>query len=222
MKERKSFLLLFSIIILYLYPVLLLSQDNTPHTLIGIKGGYSNTYSDEKIGAHPAAGLLFEIPVDQDFAIQLNLEYFETNKNSNGIWKSLDYRGTTYKALTPYIWQDISLGLNSLYAVFDRIRIGLGMSLDGTTEKKTRYTKENPFYIDDNDNIILKYKEDLESSKLHYGILFLADYSYNIYSRFHLFSEFQYKLTFVGKEHSDNYFNSMNMFTFFLGIKYGL
>jgi hypothetical protein len=204
---------------IFFIPTGLISQNiDSSMSFLGIKCGYANTYSDSKIREHPSFDIFYEIPVFSRLYLKIQAEYFETNRH--GLWYILEHQGTLYSALTPFVWQSSSLGLGIVYPIYHEIRVGAGASINLITVKELKYTKENPFIIDENEHVILQYKQEYNLTILRSGVCAMADYNLRLFKNLFLVAELQYKYGFIGKKFLVTKINTTTTYTIYTGLKY--
>jgi len=204
--------------------ILVRAQINIPDSnghgkiSMGILSGFARTYSDSKIGNHISYNIFCEFPVFYDFFIRIQAEYFETSKH--GLWYTLEHQGILYNALTPFIWQDRSIGAGLTYPIIDELSISAGVSAEIITVKWIKYTAENPFIIDESENVILWFKNENDRTLIRPGIFLSTNYNLHLFNQFYLMTGLQYKICFIDKKYGNISSDTRNTYGLFAGVKY--
>jgi len=180
-----------------------IAQQESPQYSIGFEIGYATASGNFHIGTHAFYGAYLERVVSARVHLTFGAEYFQNV--TNGVWASLEHRGTLYTAITPYIWRNFAVRIGVKYSVFDWLRIGGGVSGDMITTRRVTYAYQNPFVIDyPNENVSLEG----ESSRMEYflrpSVYLDFDFPYRLTQRVSMYLGGELSLTFLGCSLSEN------------------
>jgi len=207
----------------FTYELLAQEDSNRSYGIVrslGIQLAYSDTYSDERIGVHPAFAGFLELLLLEEVGLRIELEYFEANKSLSGT--TFQYKGMTYVSIRPQVWQNLSLNAAFYRWISSRSCIGVGLGADFISVRRITY-KEPVFWVDfftDTPHIVPSSIVDETAKLLKPSISIFTNTEWECGDHVSLFVGLHYQIIFVGEEYGHTAINSQNTYGVCAGFKY--
>jgi hypothetical protein len=218
--RRRNFLIVICIAALFLFVQgQAIAQQDLAQYSFGLKFGYADDPWNTHIGWHAAFAGFVEHSVTTKTSLIVEAEYFQ--KITNGVWSSLEHRGTLYTAMIPYIWQSFAVGVGMKYSVLDWLRMGGGISGDMIITRRAAYADTSQFVIDyPNENVSFVGESNHTTVFLRPSAYLVFDVHHRFSEQVSSFFEGRFSATFLGPGVPDNNYLITGIYGISIGLVY--
>jgi hypothetical protein len=122
--------------------------------------------------------------------------------------------------LLPLLWKNFSIDLGIKYLLIKNLKAGFGISSEFIKIEEIKYLRENPFYIDQFENITMLNMDKIKINMIKPGIFICLDFSMNLINQIYLDLQPQFKMIYTGEKYSSTSLKTENTYTIYMGIIY--
>lgn len=195
------------------------AQQRTREYSIGLKCGYASDPWSMQIGDHVVYGVFVERRLTMKISLTIDATYFQNATDS--VWATLEHRGSVYTAMTPYIWQNIAVGVGAKYSLLSQLRAGGGVAVNTIITRRATYAKSDPFMIDyPEENVSFEGEKNCTNIFVRPSAFLTTDFSFALAQSVLAILEGKFTADFLGCAVPENRYVISGIFEMSVSLRY--